>query len=91
MSTLRVNKIVNLNDDGPIEFTKGVEVPIGQSLNGDFVVNTTGVVTSTSLVVNGNMNLSGIVTASSFQGSGINLTNVPGTPNGKGIAFTLIA
>lgn len=91
MSTLRVNKIVNLNDDGPVEFTKGAEVPSGQTINGDLEINTTGIVTSTSLVVNGDMNLSGVVTASSFQGSGINLTNVPGTPNGKGIAFTLIA
>lgn len=91
MSTLRVNKLVNLNDDGPVEFTKGAEVPVGQTLNGDLAINTTGIVTSTSLVVNSNMNLSGVVTASSFQGAGINLTNVPGTPNGKGIAFTLIA
>lgn len=90
MSTLRVNKIVNLNDNGPIEFTKGVTVPSGQSLDGSFVVNTTGIVTSTSLVVNGNMNLSGVVTASSFRGSGVNLTNVPGTKNSKGIAFTFI-
>jgi hypothetical protein len=91
MSTLRVNKIVNLNDDGPVEFTTGASLPSGQTLNGDLEINTTGIVTSTSLVVNGDMNLSGVVTANSFQGAGINLTNVPGTPNGKGIAFTLIA
>jgi hypothetical protein len=90
MSTLRVNKIVNLNDDGPVEFTKGVEVPSGQTINGDVQINTTGIVTSTSLIVSGDMNLSGVVTATSFSGSGSLLTGVPGTPNGKAIAFTLI-
>lgn len=91
MSSLRVNKIVNLNDNGPVEFSTGVTVPAGQSISGDIVINSSGIVTSTSLVVNGNMNLSGVITASSFRGSGFNLTNIPGTPNGKGIAFTLIA
>jgi len=91
MSSLRVNKIVNLNDDGPVEFSTGATIPSGQTLDGDIVINTAGIVTSTSLVVTSGMNLSGVVTASSFRGAGINLTNVPGTPNGKGIAFTLIA
>jgi len=91
MSSLRVNKIVNLNDNGPVEFSTGVTVPAGQAISGDIMINTTGIVTSTSLVVSGNMNLSGVMTATSFQGRGIGLTNVPGTPNGKGIAFTLIA
>jgi hypothetical protein len=91
MSTLRVNKIVNLNDDGPVEFTTGASLPSGQTINGDVQINTIGIVTSTSLIVNGDMNLSGVVTATSFSGRGFNLTNVPGTPNGKGIAFTLIA
>jgi len=91
MSSLRVNKIVNLNDNGPVEFSTGATLPAGQSISGDIVINTTGIVTSTSLIVNGDMNVSGVITATSFQGRGIGLTNVPGTPNGKGIAFTLIA
>lgn len=91
MSVLRVNKLVNLDDNGPIEFTKGANLPSGQTINGNIEINSVGVVTSTSLVINGNMNLSGVVTANSFRGRGIGLTNVPGTPNGKGIAFTLIA
>ena len=83
-------KIVNLNDNGPVEFSKGVTLPSGQSLNGNIQINTTGIVTSTSLVVTGNMSLSGVVTATSFVGSGLLLTGVPGTPTGKAIAFTLI-
>lgn len=91
MSSLRVNQITNFNDDGPVEFSRGASVPAGQTINGSIVINTSGIVTSPSLVVTNNMNLSGVVTATSFRGSGIRLTNVPGTPNGKGIAYTLIA
>lgn len=90
MSSLRVNKIVNYNDDGPVQFSQGATLPSGQTINGDIVINTTGIVTSTSLVVNGNMNV-GVVTASSFSGNGYGLTNVPGTLSGKGIALTLIS
>jgi len=91
MSSLRVNKIVNLNDNGPVEFSQGAELPAGQVIDGQVVINSSGIVTSTSLSVNGNMNLTGVITATTFVGSGIGLTGVPGTPNGKGIAFTLIA
>jgi len=74
MSTLRVNKISNLNDDGPVEFTKGIEIPAGQLLNG-------------------NINITGVVTATSFVGSGIGLTTlgVPGeVRTSKAIALTII-
>jgi hypothetical protein len=91
MSTLRVNKIVNYNDDGPVEFSSGASFSSTESINGDFSINSVGIITSTSLTVNNGMNLSGVVTSASFSGKGINLTNVPGTPNGKGIAFVLIS
>ena len=74
MSTLRVNKVVNYNDDGPVEFTKGVEVPVGQSISG-------------------NINIAGVVTATSFVGSGIGITSlgVPGeVRTSKAIALTII-
>ena len=74
MSTLRVNKVVNYNDDGPVEFTKGVILPAGQSLNGD-------------------INITGVVTATSFVGSGIGITTlgVPGeSSTSKAIALTII-
>ena len=91
MSTLRVNQIVNYNDDGPVEFSSGASFSSTEDINGDFSINSTGIITSTALIVNNGMNLSGVVTATSFSGKGINLTNVPGTPNGKGIAFVLIS
>ena len=73
MSTLRVNKIVNLNDNGPVEFSKGVVLPANQNIEGNVVFN-----------------CSGVVTATTFSGSGAGITSLPGVPNGKAIAFTLI-
>jgi hypothetical protein len=74
MSSLRVNKITNLNNDGPVEFAKGVSVPAGQ------------------VITTPNINLSGIITASSFIGDGSGLTgfiaNEITIP--KAIAFSLI-
>ena len=91
MSNLRVNKIVNYNDDGPVEFSTGLTVSSGKSIDGTIDINTTGIVTSTSLVVSQGVSLSGVATAASYVGSGIGLTGVPGTPNAKGIAFVLIS
>ena len=71
MSSLRVNKITNLNDNGPVEFSKGFEVPSGQTIDG-------------------NINISGVVTATSFIGLGIGIT-VPGSVSvSKAIALTFI-
>lgn len=91
MSNLRVNKITNYADDGPVEFSSGLTVPSGKPLDGTININTTGIITSTNLVVTQGLNLSGVATATSYVGSGIGLTGVPGTPNGKGIAFVLIS
>ena len=91
MSNLRVNKITNYADDGPVEFSGGLTVPTGKTLDVTISINSTGIVTSTSLVVTQGVNLSGVATAASYVGSGIGLTGVPGTPNGKGIAFVLIS
>ena len=77
MSTLRVNKISNLNDNGPVEFTKGVEVPIGQSISGSGNINIAGVVTATSF---------------SGNGSEITTFGVPGEVNiPKSIALIIIS
>ena len=76
MSTLRVNKIVNLADDGPVEFSKGVTVPSGQQIDGDIVISTVGVVTATSF---------------SGPGTGITTFGVTNEiNNAKAIAYTLI-
>ena len=92
MSNLRVNKITNYTDDGPVEFSTGLTIPADKTLDAPIInVNTAGIITSNSLVVSQGVSLSGVATASSYVGVGIGLTGVPGTPNGKGIAFVLIA
>lgn len=74
MSSLRVNKIVNLNDDGAIEFSKGLTILSNNPIaSGAVVVNTTGVVTATS-----------------FRGSGAGLTGLAGVSSKKAIAMSFI-
>jgi hypothetical protein len=90
MSTLRVNKISNLNDNGPIELSKGLNVPSGHNISGEVVISTTGIATITSLVSQ-NINISGILTSSLLYGNASNMSNVPGVSNSKAIAFNLIA
>jgi len=77
MSTLRVNKITNLNDDGPVEFSKGVVLPANQSITPErLLINTTGIMTATSF--------SGV-------GAGITTFGVANeVSNSKAIALTLI-
>jgi len=92
MSSLRVNKISNFNDDGPVEFSSGLTIPADKTLDAPIInINTTGIITATDLVVSQGVNLSGVATAGSYVGSGIGLTGVPGTPNGLAIAFVVIS
>jgi len=90
MSTLRVNKISNLNDNGSVDLSKGLNVPSGYDLSGQVIISTTGVATITSLVSE-NINITGIMTSSFFYGNASNMTNVPGVSNAKAIAYNLIA
>jgi hypothetical protein len=91
MSNLRVNKITNYADDGPVEFSSGLTVPADKELTGTLNINSVGVVTSTSLNITQGLTLSGVCTATTYVGSGIGLTGVPGTSNAKGIAYVLIS
>jgi len=59
MSKLKVNSIVNSNDDGAPTFEKGAVVPSGQTFS-----------------VQGDVFVSGIATAGTFQGDGSLLTNL---------------
>ena len=90
MSTLRVTYLTNRQDDGAVEFSKGVTVASGYSIEGDTDINTTGVVTATTFEVD-NVNVTGVITATNFVGSGVGITNLPGTSTGKAIAFGFIA
>jgi len=99
MSTLRVNKITSL-EDGPVEFTKGVTFPENVSFEtttqsttrlGIGISSPTGILTAPTLNTQ-TINITGVCTATTFTGvaGAIGLTNIPGLPNGKAIALTLI-
>ena len=51
MSNLRVNTIVNKADNGAVELTQGATIPAGQTIEGDLEINSSGIITSTSLQV----------------------------------------
>lgn len=46
MSVLRVNQIVNLTGDGPVEFGQGFSIPSGVELSTD--INVSGIATATT-------------------------------------------
>jgi hypothetical protein len=52
MSVLRVNQITNFNDNGPVEFTNGLTIPSGQSIDGTLLANV-GYCTATSFFGDG--------------------------------------
>jgi len=92
MSVLRVNEVVNSTDDGPVEFTQGVSIPENTSITGDIVVNSSGIVTASTLSLTEGLNVSGVTTASSFFGDGSQITGISeGTTTGKAITLTLIS
>jgi len=95
MSSLRVNKIINEAGTGPVEFSKGVTFPAGAPIpESNMTINTTGIVTTSDIFINDNINVVGTMTArdgGKFIGNGFNITNPPGTPSGKVIGLYLIS
>lgn len=90
MSVLRVQAITNEAGTGAVEFTKGAILPSTQTLTSDdTVINTTGIMTATTLVSTVGLNVVGIMTGT-FVGNGFNITNPPGTPVAKVIALHLV-
>jgi len=53
MSSLRVNQITNLNNDGAVEFSSGITIPSGQTITGNITLS--GVCTSTSFSGDGSL------------------------------------
>ena len=87
MSRIRANKITNKLGTGAIELEKGAHLPIGMGITGAGGLNITGVVTAAAadiddfLDVGSNIKLgnAGVITATSFIGSGAALTGIDAT------------
>lgn len=63
MSKIKINSIVNQNDDGGPELTRGATIPSGQSFDVQGNVNVVGVITASNFVGNGS-GLTGLSIAS---------------------------
>ena len=66
MSEIRVDKIVNASGSGAVEFSQGISLPTGQTLSGIAQ-------TAESLTATANINTTGIITAASFSGGGLDI------------------
>jgi hypothetical protein len=53
MTKIKVNSIVNKNDDGPTELKFGASIPSGQSISGSGGINVVGVITASEFSGNG--------------------------------------
>ena len=88
MPRINVDAIVNRNDDGKPEFTKGISLPAGGTVIANGNINTTGVVTAAQ--VDASTVQVGIITSGSFVGDGSNLTGLPIISAGKAIALKIV-
>jgi len=87
MSRIRANKITDKLGTGAIELEKGAHLPIGMGITGAGGLNISGVVTAVAadiddfLDVGSNIKLgnAGVITATSFSGSGAALTGIDAT------------
>ena len=77
MSKIKINSIVNQNDDGAPELTRGATIPSGQSFDVQGSVNVVGVITASNFVGNG----SGLTELSvATQGKSIAFKYIIGDP-----------
>ena len=82
MSRIRADKVTDRAGTGPVTLTYGADI-VGVTTAAH--LNVTGVTTSTSFKVGTSLTITasgvnvptGVVTASSFEGSGANLTSLP--------------
>jgi hypothetical protein len=89
MAKLNVNSIVDRNDNGPSSLDFGATIPSGQTLTNNGNFNITGVSTVGFLTAS-NVNVSGVVTASSFVGDGSGLVGLQVVSASKSIALKVI-
>lgn len=89
MSKLKVNSVTNLTETSSVILVKGATIPTGYELNVNGGVNSTGILTATNLTLTADANV-GVVTASSFEGDGSGLTDLPSVSQSKVYALRQI-
>ena len=89
MARLRVNTIVNRNDNGVVILGYGASLPSGSIFNVQSNATVSGIATVGFLTAR-NANVSGVITATTFVGNGSQLQGVPITSASKSIALKLI-
>ena len=90
MARLRVNTIVDRNDNGAPSLVYGATVPSGQTitLSGNYNYNSSGIATVGFLTAS-NVT-AGVITATSFVGNGSGLTGLQIVNASKAIALKII-
>ena len=88
MPRVRVNTIVNREENGAPTFTNGMTVPTGATFELGGGVNISGIATVGFLTAT-NMTV-GVLTATSFVGDGSQLTGLPTLGESKAIALAYI-
>ena len=89
MAKLKVNTIVNRNDNGVVNLGYGASLPPGSSITAYGNANISGV-TTVGLLTASNVNVAGVVTATSFVGDGSGLQGVPTVSSSKSVALKII-
>jgi len=89
MARLRVNTIVNRNDNGVVTLGYGASIPSTGSITAFGNATISGVAT-VGLLTAKNANISGIITATTFIGDGSQLQGVPTVSSAKSIALKII-
>jgi len=90
MARLRVNTIVDRNDNGQPSLTYGATIPTGQKTNVQGNINISGVSTVGFVTSSLGVNVSGIITATSFIGNGSGLQGIPTATVSKAIALKIL-
>jgi hypothetical protein len=86
---LNTDSIVKTNNDGPVNILHGISIPPDIQIDIIGEMSVSGIA-SVEIVNSSSVNVSGIVTATSFVGDGSGLTGLTTITRGQSIGFKFI-